>query len=212
MFVTDNYVPGSGMVDARDHIQQGGFSTARFPHDGDKLSVVQLQVDGFQGDELPRCIFVNLFHIPQYDSGDVGGLIFGPGNDFDGGVCFRCCMFRFARRILIWNTDDAIHNLQTAGEAGRKTLIMRYHDDRFSLRHQFLENLQDGLGGDAVQVAGRLICNNQVRVVDQRAGNSNALFLSAGNMRRNFVGMISDFNYLQQFKRSCFADERLVAT
>ena len=69
MLVANDHIPGGGMVNARDHIQQGGFSAARFPHDGDKLTVIQLQVYGFQRNEFPRRVFIDLFHITQNDGG-----------------------------------------------------------------------------------------------------------------------------------------------
>ncbi len=115
-----------------------------------------------------------------------------------------------AGRILIRLADDAIHNLQAARETRRKTLIMRDHHNRFSLRNQLFKNLQDGFGGQAIQVAGGFVGNDQVRVVDQGAGNGHALLLPAGDMRGDFIGMAGNFDQFQQFEGSFFADQRLV--
>ena len=53
------------------------------------------------------------------------------------------------------------------------------HDDGLALFDQFFKNLQDGFSGDTVEVAGGLIGDDQVWVVDQGSGDGDALFLSA---------------------------------
>ena len=47
---------------------------------------------------------------------------------------------------------------------------------------EFVEQRHDFLAGVAVQVAGRLVGQDQARPVDQRAGNGHALLLAAGNV------------------------------
>ncbi len=59
--------PACGVVDARDHVEQGRLAAPRLAHNGDKLAVVQLQIDGFEGDEFARGIFVHLVDIVQGD-------------------------------------------------------------------------------------------------------------------------------------------------
>ena len=67
VFITDDDFTGSWMVDPRDHVQQGGFPAARFAHDGDKLAVVQLHINGFKGYKFTRRVDIHLVDIAQYD-------------------------------------------------------------------------------------------------------------------------------------------------
>jgi hypothetical protein len=46
--------------------------------------------------------------------------------------------------------------------------------------HLRQQNLEHFLGGFGVKVSGRLIREQQIRVIHQRAGNRNALLLPAG--------------------------------
>ena len=89
---------------------------------------------------------------------------------------------------------------------------MGHHHDRLSLGDQPLEDLKNGFSGDTIQVAGWFVGDDHVRVVDQRPGNGDALFLSTGDVRRDLVSMVGDFDHLQQFERPFLADGGLVGT
>ncbi len=56
VLAADHNLPLRRMVDARDHVQQRGFSTARFADDGNKFAAVDGQVNTFEDGELARGI------------------------------------------------------------------------------------------------------------------------------------------------------------
>ena len=60
-------------------------------------------------------------------------------------------------------------------------------EDRLLLAVQVEQQLADGLGGVAVEVAGRLVGQQQDRLVDQRPGDGHALPLAAGQLGRAVV-------------------------
>ena len=65
---------------------------------------------------------------------------------------------------------------------------MRHHDkDGLFLTMQIEEQLTDGLGGTAIEVAGRLIRQEQTRSVNQGASQRHALPLAPGQFRRAMV-------------------------
>src|SRR5262249_53340933 len=58
--------------------------------------------------------------------------------------------------------------------------VVRHHDDRLAeLAVQAIEQAENFDGGDAVEIAGRLVGDDQRRVGDQRPRNRDALLLSA---------------------------------
>ena len=60
---------------------------------------------------------------------------------------------------------------------------MRDHDDRLlELAVELLEQVEDLAGGGAVEVAGRLVGDEQVGVGDDRPGDRDALLLAAGEL------------------------------
>ena len=63
-------------------------------------------------------------------------------------------------------------------------VLVRHHDDRASLVVQPGEQLHDLQGRFRVQVAGGFIRQNEIRIVDQAAGDGHALLLAAGQLRR----------------------------
>ena len=57
-------------------------------------------------------------------------------------------------------------------------------------RFSTCKQAQDLLGGGAVEVAGRLVADQQGRVGDQRAGDRDALLLAAGELVRLVLGPV----------------------
>ena len=59
------------------------------------------------------------------------------------------------------------------------------HDDGLAvLAVELLQQAEDLLGGLAVEVAGRLVADQQRRIGDDRAGDGDALLLAAGQLAR----------------------------
>src|SRR5574338_411109 len=64
------------------------------------------------------------------------------------------------RHLAVAEGDDPLG-------AGRDVGLVGHHDDRLSLRMQLLEHRHDFLAGGAVEVAGRLVGQENARPVDQ---------------------------------------------
>ena len=86
-----------------------------------------------------------------------------------------------------------------AGKAWRQAVVVRHHDDGLAFFQQALEDLEDVVGRDRVQAAGRFIRHDDGRVVGQRPRDRHTLLLSAGNEDREFMGMLLQFDQPQQF-------------
>ena len=76
---------------------------------------------------------------------------------------------------------------------------MRDHDDGLAvLAVQLLQQAEHLLGGLAVEVAGRLVADQQRRVGDDRAGDRDALLLAAGQLAGLVRGAIGQAHQLQR--------------
>ena len=69
------------------------------------------------------------------------------------------------------------------GPLGDLDLVGDQHDGP-ALRVQLVEQRQGVLGGDRIEVAGRLVGQDQRRVGDQRPGDRDPLLLTAGQLTR----------------------------
>lgn len=77
--------------------------------------------------------------------------------------------------------------------------VMGHHDDRLLVDFvELLQDLKHVLSTFAVEVADRFIGEDDVGIIDQRAGDSDALLLSAGELAREFVGLFSDAEAAKQ--------------
>ena len=90
----------------------------------------------------------------------------------------------------VFEADDA--GGVGAGEVG----IVRDHNHELGLG-DFLENLHDLLAGLGVESAGGLVGQENVWVVDEGAGDGDALHLAAGKFGRAFHHMVAETDSLQ---------------
>ena len=67
---------------------------------------------------------------------------------------------------------------------------MRHHDDGASLAVQFAQQAQDDLFVDRVQIAGGLVGQNDLGIVDQGARDADPLLLPAGKVGRQMPGAV----------------------
>src|SRR6185295_2200113 len=74
-----------------------------------------------------------------------------------------------------------------------------YGDACFSI--EFCKQSDHGLAVFRVEIAGRLVCQNQLRASDDGAGNGCALHLAAGKFRRIMTGAGSEFYSINE--RAC---------
>src|SRR5215471_2260576 len=95
--------------------------------------------------------------------------------------------------------DEPVLHVDDALGVARHSSVVRYEDDRdplFSI--QFLKHLQDFYARLRVEVAGRLVGEQQRRMVYQRAGDGDALLLAAGELRRLVIESVTQADPLQQ--------------
>src|SRR3990172_620654 len=98
--------------------------------------------------------------------------------------------------------DLAVGHHHRAPDAPGELAVVRDHQDRLALGDQIVEERENRLGRLGIQIAGRFVGQNDRRVVGQRAGDGNALLLTAGNRRRQLVGVLGQLNYLEQAHRA----------
>ena len=75
---------------------------------------------------------------------------------------------------------------------------MRDHDDQAVLR-DFLKQVHDLHGGLGIERAGRLVCEQNFRVVDERTRDGDALHLAAGHLVRLFGELIAEPDSFEHF-------------
>ena len=101
--------------------------------------------------------------------------------------------------------DDTILQVHDAGGVLLGQLrVVGDHDHQPVLCH-LLEQLHDLDAGLAVQRAGGLVCQQDIRVVDQCTGNGNALHLAAGHFAGVLVQLIAQPHLLQRLGGAALA-------
>ena len=83
------------------------------------------------------------------------------------------------------------------GALGRARIVGHQQNRLVQRLLQFVEQVQDFLGGPGVQVAGGLVGDNQRRVGDNRPRDADALLLAAGKLARPMSHAIRQANQLQ---------------
>ena len=72
---------------------------------------------------------------------------------------------------------------------------MRDHQDRSALGIQPAQNVHDFGFGARVKIARRFVSQNDLRVIDQRPRNGNALLLTAGKLKRSMIQSIAESDF-----------------
>src|ERR1035437_1263396 len=72
--------------------------------------------------------------------------------------------------------------------------IVGDENQRFALGVQFIEHLHDFHAGGGIEIAGGLVGQNHERIVDQRAGDGDALLLAAGKFKRFMIEPVFEAN------------------
>src|SRR5690606_27316638 len=93
--------------------------------------------------------------------------------------------------------DFAIANFNDALRAGSDLPVMRDDDDGASFAVELLKNAEDFFSAMTVKRAGWFVGKDDVRIVDQRAGDGNALLLSAGQLARAMMRALAHAEPLQ---------------
>ena len=102
--------------------------------------------------------------------------------------------------------DDAAvfhHRYAVADFAHHVHLVGDQHDGQFQLAVDVQQQVENGVGGLRIERRGGLVAQQHARVIGQRAGDADALFLAAAELRR--VGV---FAPLQADQRDQFRHAR----
>ena len=83
---------------------------------------------------------------------------------------------------------------------GRIFLGVGYHDDGCSLGVQFLQQVHHLFAILGVEVAGRLVGEDQLRSGHDGAGDGHPLLLTAGELLREVLGAVADGHALHDFR------------
>ena len=70
----------------------------------------------------------------------------------------------------------------TAGPLGGQRVVRDHHDGLLEFPVELVHQVEDLAGGHAIEIAGRLVGNQEVGVGDDRPGDRHALFLAAGEL------------------------------
>src|SRR5579872_1859149 len=104
------------------------------------------------------------------------------------------------RRLLLgfaFADDPAVFQLNDAVAVGCISLGVRYLDDRCSRLVQAFKELHDFVALFGVQVAGRLVRENQFWILNHRAGDADELLLSAGELAREQIFFADDVEFVE---------------
>ena len=107
-------------------------------------------------------------------------------------------------------TSDALVEVQRALGALRGVRIVRHHDDRLAvLAVERLQQVEDLVAGLAIEVAGRLVAQQQRRIGDDRAGDADALLLAAGELARVVLRAVAEADDVERGRRRACVRSRL---
>jgi hypothetical protein len=81
-------------------------------------------------------------------------------------------------------------------------LVGDHHDGDALAVERIAEQRHDFLAGVAVEVAGRLVGEDQARLVDQRPGDRDALLLAAGNAVGQRFGILAEADLVEHDARA----------
>src|SRR5262249_48866895 len=93
--------------------------------------------------------------------------------DVGADMTMRVAFVRF--NVAVAHTDDALG-------PGGDVVFVRDHDDGLARIVELLQTLHDLVAGPRVEVASRLVGEDHLRIVDQGAGDGDALLLAAGQL------------------------------
>ena len=122
---------------------------------------------------------------------------------------FRRQRFRQSERQELHaaaSVEHALVEVQRALRALGRVRIVRDHDDRLAvLAVERLQQVEDLVAGLAIEIAGRLVAEQQRRVGDDRARDADALLLAARELARVVLGAIGEADDLQRDRHALAA-------
>src|SRR5690606_10547111 len=100
--------------------------------------------------------------------------------------------------------DAAVAHDEVALAVVRDVELVGDHDDGDALVVEFLKNAHDLDGGFAVEVAGGFVGEEDVRLVDEGAGDGDALLLSAGKLAGKMIGALGEADDVEGVEGALF--------
>src|SRR6266508_5922696 len=104
--------------------------------------------------------------------------------------------------------DAAVEERELLADVAADIALVGHHNDGAPLSVQSGEQLQDRRAGRRIEIAGRLVGQQERRIVGQRAGNRGALLLAARQSSRQLVGLILDTDARKECERLALALSR----
>src|SRR3954454_20419858 len=94
---------------------------------------------------------------------------------------------------------SAVLELELTVEPGGDVGVVRGDDEREpELALERLDQVEHPLGGVRVEVTGRLVAEQDLRLLSERAGDRDALGLAARQLRREMIGLRAQPDELEQ--------------
>ena len=112
--------------------------------------------------------------------------------------------------IPLFTDEHTMVEHDFALRAGGDERIVRHDDDCSALLVQLTEQVEHDLLIPLIEIAGRLVGENQLRVVDERAGDAHALLLTAGQLAGQVMRTLLQPHSFQRFHRLLLIDYRMV--
>src|SRR5688572_14888771 len=93
----------------------------------------------------------------------------------------------------------AIANLDPAGSDGGDFRIVRDEHDGAALSAKIPEKIQDRFAGVGIEIAGGFVGEDEFGIVDERAGDGDALLLAAGELAGAMFAAVFEADELERF-------------
>ena len=90
----------------------------------------------------------------------------------------------------VFGQHAAVEHVHDACRMFGMTLVVRDHDNRRAVLVELSQQLEHFLAVDRVEVARRLVREDQFRLRDDRAGHGNTLLLTAAELLRAVIGAV----------------------
>ena len=101
--------------------------------------------------------------------------------------------------------DDAVFHDDDALGAGGDFIAVGDEDDGFAVGVEFVEEVEDFEAGLGIEVAGGFVGEDEERVVDEGAGDGDALLLAAGELLGTVIEAMAEADELREGDAVCVA-------
>ena len=110
----------------------------------------------------------------------------------------------FAHRVLLNQLAVANHCHAVANAFHHIHFVGDQQDGQPQTTVNIFQQFENGTGGGRIQGAGGFIAQQYLGVTGQRAGNGDTLFLTAGEISRIAVVLITQADKIQQLRHAAF--------